>query len=271
MLRLQLNKKITSMAVAAIAFASISCRGQEVQHRAAGRPQASGPTAGRQAPFDVEAVIRQVHFAYRPEQDGWRGGHSTYDVKATAQGLTLTPVRSQGSEPEALEPSEAPAGAPLPPTRERGAGGSALPGHGAGGARGHRAERGGPSRARWRRMGTWRFQHGAFVEHLRNSEQGVEQSWSFERRPAAQGELRVTIPVKGLVHTRHHRAGPALRGRPARGSGSGTATAPGWMGRGGARPSAPSTSTARSSCVSPSRCSPRPRTRRCSIPWSATR
>ncbi len=56
----------------------------------------------------MEAVIRQVHFAYRAEEDGWRGGHATYDVKATAEGLILTPVRytqpSQRPEVTACRP-----------------------------------------------------------------------------------------------------------------------------------------------------------------------
>lgn len=52
------------------------------------------------APFDVDAVIRQVHFAYRQEEDGWRGQHATYEVQARPEGLVLTPVRyTELSEP----------------------------------------------------------------------------------------------------------------------------------------------------------------------------
>src|SRR3954454_15063519 len=103
MFRLQLDGKFALLAVVAISFAGVSCREQDAQHRVAPEPRASA-TASRQAPFDVEAVIRQVHLAYRQEEDARHGGHSTYDVRATAQGLTLTPVPSQRSEPSEVKP-----------------------------------------------------------------------------------------------------------------------------------------------------------------------
>src|SRR5690606_14210715 len=38
------------------------------------------------------------------------------------------------------------------------------------------------------------------VEHLRNGEDGVEQSWSFARRPSGSGDLKVRIEVRGMTH-----------------------------------------------------------------------
>lgn len=155
------------------------------------------------APFDVEAVIRQVHFAYRAEEDGWRGGHATYDVKARPEGLVLTPVRYtrsaerpvltlQARELEALEelaPAlEAERGTPLILGASRVTRGST------------RLSSSQP-RGQVEADGHLAWVHGALTEHLRNSEQGVEQSWSFDTAPSGQGELWVRIPVQGLVHT----------------------------------------------------------------------
>jgi hypothetical protein len=147
----------------------------------------------------MEAVIRQVHFAYRPEADGWRGGHSTYEVKATSRGLTLTPIRSKPSEPEA--------------PGARSAFGGGLP------SEGSQLEAGmplflGPTQVVRGQVqlsvdaplgevapdGHLTLVHGALVEHLRNSERGIEQSWSFEAQPEGEGELRVRIPVEAYVH-----------------------------------------------------------------------
>ncbi|AFE04587.1 hypothetical protein COCOR_02298 [Corallococcus coralloides DSM 2259] len=59
------------------------------------------------APFDVGAIIRQVHFAWRPENGAWSGGHSTYTVRSGAEGLTLTPYhhlrKPDGSALEELQ------------------------------------------------------------------------------------------------------------------------------------------------------------------------
>src|SRR5687768_16377434 len=59
-------------------------------------PQPPAPAAPEErraegVPFDVSAVVRQVHFAYRREGQGWSGGHDTYRVQVNPQGLTLTP------------------------------------------------------------------------------------------------------------------------------------------------------------------------------------
>ena len=155
------------------------------------------------APFDVDAVMRQVHFAYRQEEDGWRGQHATYEVQARPEGLVLTPVRyTELSEPpprtprarsfeelEELAPRvQAERGAPLK------LGAAQL-------TRGAVSLSTSRPRGQVEADGHLTFVHEALVEHLRNSEQGVEQSWSFEAAPRGQGELRVRIPVQGLVHT----------------------------------------------------------------------
>jgi hypothetical protein len=155
--------------------------------------------AGLQAPFDVDSIIRRVHFAYRAEQDGWRGGHSTYDVKATVQGLILTPVHYRSPEQEPPAQPGSPARAPLDPEVEKGTPLFLGP---AQVTRGDLRLSQQTPRGQVAKDGHLTFQHPALVEHLRNSEQGVEQSWSFETQPGGKGDLWVRVPVKGLVHTR---------------------------------------------------------------------
>src|SRR5262249_53389179 len=41
--------------------------------------------------FDIGDVMRQVHFAYRPEDSGWSGGHDNYRVHATVERFQVTP------------------------------------------------------------------------------------------------------------------------------------------------------------------------------------
>jgi hypothetical protein len=160
-------------------------------------------TGGQQAPFDVEAVIRQVHFAYRSEEDGWRGGHSTYDVKATPEGLTLTPVRYKQSAQQpvkVLQARELQELEELAPRMEAERGTSFILGA-AQVTRGNTRLSMSRPRGQVEADGHLAWVHEALAEHLRNSERGVEQSWSFETAPRGQGDLRVRIPVRGLSHT----------------------------------------------------------------------
>ncbi len=160
---------------------------------AARQPEPAG------APFDVSAVIRQVHFAYRPEAEGWSAGHSTYTVRASTEGLTLTPfqqtsVREPRAPREARKLREArtsPAleGAPLTLGPARLTRGDSAPG----------STR--KALGRVEEDGHLALARGDFTEHLRNDEDGVEQSWSFDKAPSGQGDLLVRVPVKGLAYT----------------------------------------------------------------------
>ncbi|HLL04291.1 MAG TPA: hypothetical protein VK539_27145 [Myxococcaceae bacterium] len=174
------------------------CQGEEVHSAPSAR--VSNTEA---APFDVDAIIRQVHFAYRQDEDGWRAGHSTYDVKARAEGLVLTPVRyRQAAQPpvRTLRARELEQREELAPRMEAERGTPLLLGAARVSRGTHELSTRQP-RGQVEADGHLAWVHGALVEHLRNSEQGVEQSWSFEAAPRGQGELRVRIPVQGLVHT----------------------------------------------------------------------
>ncbi|NMO21153.1 hypothetical protein HPC49_50350 [Pyxidicoccus fallax] len=158
----------------------LSCQSSSVEERAAPSPV---PEAG--APFDVSAVMRQVHFAYRPEGTGWRGGHSTYDVSASRDGLTLTPYRhADGSSPARPEVVE---GAPLTLGAVRMSRG----------ARQMRASA--EARVQVEEGGHLSVSREGFSEHLRNAEDGVRQEWRVEAAPGGAGDLTLSLPVKGMA------------------------------------------------------------------------
>ncbi|MCY1075747.1 hypothetical protein [Archangium lansingense] len=160
-----------------LTFCAMACHSEEMPEQA---PPASGAVS---APFDVGAVMRQVHFAYTPESQGWRGGHSTYAVRASAEGLTLTTAKPAGSA-RAHAPAREEATLEL---------GRALL------MRGERALGGPTSEGRVEKDGHLALaREDGIVEHLRNAEEGVEQSWTFQRAPEGQGNLRVRIPLAGL-------------------------------------------------------------------------
>ncbi|WP_224241126.1 RHS repeat domain-containing protein [Hyalangium gracile] len=187
------------MVLVVLGASGIACKAKESPPGEASKPQLSeGGTA--EVPFDVNAIIRQAHFSYRPEQGGWEGGHSSYEVRATPRGHTLTPVHTRwSSELEEPEQPGASLAARPPPTVEVKTGTPIV-------LRTARVSRGQQRlsveapRGLVEKDGHLAFAHGSVVEHLRNNEQGVEQSWSFEAPPAGEGELRVDIPVEGLAY-----------------------------------------------------------------------
>ncbi|AKT41768.1 MYXO-CTERM sorting domain-containing protein [Chondromyces crocatus] len=148
--------------------------------------------SGNSPSFDLGAVMRQVHFAFRPDdtRPGWSGGHGAYRVHAATSGFTVTPLQTDSKS-----------GAPV--TFETHAIGRAsepsavVPGVGRVEADGHLA-----------------LERGWVVEHLRNGEEGVEQSFSFQERPRGRGDLVVRVRVSGQVYsgespTGHHFVDPA--------------------------------------------------------------
>ncbi|WP_342382052.1 Ig-like domain-containing protein [Myxococcus stipitatus] len=152
---------------------------------------------GSEAPFDVGAVIRQVHFSWRADSEGFGGGHSTYSVRAGREGLSLTPyhhgargvadVQTPGAAEKARSLDVVQKGAPL------------LLGT-------PRLTRGGRSLTDTRAAtgtvqsdGHLALARGGVTEHLRNSEEGVEQSWTFEKAPVGSGALLVEIEASGLA------------------------------------------------------------------------
>jgi hypothetical protein len=172
-----------------VTLSLLSCHSSSVEERAAPLP---APEVG--ASFDVSAVMRQVHFAWRPEGSGWRGGHSTYDARASADGLRLTPFfhprvgasdegRSRtASRPTAVEGAPFTLGA-VQVRRGRGEAWATK------------------TRVQVEKGGHLSLSREGVSEHLRNAEDGVQQEWVFEAAPSGAGDLVLTLPVQGLAFT----------------------------------------------------------------------
>jgi PKD repeat protein len=211
-----------SAALAALVLLGLACSRAEAPPPRGEAPSAS-PPGKPSAPFDVGAVIRQVRLSFRPLETGWRGGHSTYEVRAGPEGLTLTPVHfPRASRPVELESLTAtrplelvpPAKKRLEPARlgprqprEQGVKGAPLRLEAARITRGGKRLGSAAPQGRVEPDGHLAFTRGDIVEHLRNREDGVEQSWTFASAPPGRGDVLVQLPVKGL----------AYRGRTAHG------------------------------------------------------
>jgi hypothetical protein len=141
-----------------------------------GEPSANGASAS----LAFGAAIRRIHFAWSPEGAGFEGGHSTYGARATASGVAVMPVvhEREGAKVSVVR------GAPLVVDTVSIARGGELFRQEA--PSGHVEEDGYLS-----------FKRGGSVERLRNTEEGVEQSWVFERRPEGRGDLVVRLRVSG--------------------------------------------------------------------------
>ncbi|RKG88411.1 cadherin-like domain-containing protein [Corallococcus terminator] len=160
----------------------LSCRTSSVPEDDAPQP-ASSALPETSAPFDVSALMRQVHFAYRPDGAAWSGGHSNYGVKVATEGLTLTPFASPGAAPVGA----AVKGAPLTlgvMRWQRGGQGPALK----------------AIQPRLEQTGQLTVAREGFVERLHNAEEGVRQEWAFSKAPEGAGALVLTVPAKGLTH-----------------------------------------------------------------------
>lgn len=134
------------------------------------------PPASAAAPIDLGAVMRQVHFAFRPDGERFSGGHSTYAVSASPADLRITPVQPGADEALRAAPFVARVSA-----IDRG--GASLLGQG--------------GRASVRTDGSLQIDRGAVVERLANGEEGVEQSFEIAARPAGTGDLVVRLAVSG--------------------------------------------------------------------------
>ncbi len=160
-----------------------------------------GATPSVSTPFDVGAVIRQVHFAYRPaEVGGFEGGHATYGVTVRGGAVSVTPVHHPpAGQVDAVDISshephtdpnshvnrpEPVTGAPATFTT------TAM-------ARGGVQVMDGLASASVDKDGSLAMSRGAVTEQLRNSDEGVEQSWRFPRRPDGSGDLTVRVRVSG--------------------------------------------------------------------------
>lgn len=109
------------------------------------------------------SVIRQVQNAYRLDDGAYVGGRQGYTVRVEDDAFAVTPVHVPGGVPLG-ERAEELGGAPKPQVADD---------------------------------GHLELVREPVVEHLRNSKEGVEQSWAFADKPAGAGNLVVEVEVEG--------------------------------------------------------------------------
>ena len=159
----------------ALVGVSLGCTSEEPP---AAHSQATPPSLAEAGPLGLGEVMRRVHFGFRADGETFRGGHTTYAVRATARSFEVAPYG----------PADGRAGAAFVASlRSIERGGVSVPG-----ARDARADLDAGQRVA--------ITHGDVVEHLENTEQGVEQSFSFATKPAGRGDLEVRIVVSGEAY-----------------------------------------------------------------------
>lgn len=174
--------------------ALLACSSQKKQEPAAPAPPRSPPSVS--APFDLGAVIQQVHFAFREEGGEFRAGHRTHTLSAGRDGrVTVTPWAPATAERDCAL-AQRRDGQPAPMLCSPGRGHPlSLRTVGAGTARVEVEETGALAVRRRPVADT----APAPVEHLANTARGLHQSWSFARAPQGRGDLVVRVAASGAA------------------------------------------------------------------------
>lgn len=140
-------------------------------------PEVAHVDTAASASLDLNAVIERVRLAYRPDGSAYVGGDGRYRARVEEGRLQLVPLVQSSTGP--IE-------------------GTALRLHTVDVRRGEDSLTATPSETRSGADGGLRIDRGPTVEHLRNTVDGVEQSWSFDVRPPGEGDLRVRVAAEGL-------------------------------------------------------------------------
>lgn len=152
----------------------------------------SGPSpalAGGPA-IDIARAIRNVHFAFRAEQGAMHGGNSNYDVRVEGDRIAFSPALRTAGE------SSVKLGAPLR-LRTAGIG------------REHAVPSKPPTSAATERTSPSLESDGSLMwteadsvkGRLRNDDQGAEQTWDVQEKPAGDGDLVVRVQAAGEAFT----------------------------------------------------------------------
>ncbi len=141
------------------------------------------PSPAQHGRIDPAAVVRQVHFAFRPDGAGLLAEHATYAARVEDGALSFRASR-------------------------RDAAATSLSLHLRGVTRDGRRLDDAPS-ARIDHDGHAVLERGAVTEHLRNDDDGTEQSWDLAARPPGIGDLVVRLaasgaPYAGETSSGHH-------------------------------------------------------------------
>ncbi len=182
--RPSVSSRLWSFLLASLAvLLAVACSGDGDPAKAPAGPSAAAPAAEPTAKdpllgpqIDVSGVMKRTRLRFRPDGAAWVGGLSSYTARVGADGVRLSPRVSAKDEHPVRT------GAPL-------ALGAPAVARGGGGGRGPAAivdeEKG------------LAIDRGLAVERLENTEQGLEQSFRFEARPAGGGDVTVRVPVSG--------------------------------------------------------------------------
>jgi hypothetical protein len=132
------------------------------------RPVERRPIAG--PAIDLREVMHRVHFAFRREPGGLRGGDGAYTTLVDERGVLEVSARA-GEVASTLRLDTEWIGRSSPASRA--------------------------AEPRLDERAEIDIDHGTAVEHLRNTRDGVEQSWRFVEAPPGAGDLRVRLAVAG--------------------------------------------------------------------------
>ncbi len=156
------------------------------------------------APFDVAEVIERVQSSFETTDEGFRGGRASYGVRASEDGIALKArhwgadgdePRSDGGDVDRHDHSlsqrrEKPLESPELVLRTTYVG--------CGVVAASRAYDDVPSLEDKAQLVAWEREN--HTEHLRQTPQGVEQSWEFASKPEGRDDLLVRVDVSGLKY-----------------------------------------------------------------------
>lgn len=160
-----------------------------------GATESTQPVSGNvSAPFDIGGVMRQVHFAFREKDGLFEGGDTNYAVKVAQDGsFSVTPFHYPKGKRDTARAERHDHREDMDQTehreREKPITGKAA----------SFKTLGFPvSRMRTNDKAHLEMVRGVIIEELKNTENGVEQSWRFAKRPETTGDLTITVSVDGL-------------------------------------------------------------------------
>ncbi|HRI68374.1 MAG TPA: hypothetical protein PK156_29300, partial [Polyangium sp.] len=138
------------------------------------------------APLDLAGVMRRVHFSFRADEAGeFSGGHTSYEVRTSAMGISITPGRTDGTADTKTSGARAEEiGAPVYFETEFWGRGADL----------HASALGEPRVAE---DGHLILPRGEIDEEIENTEDGADQRFMFSQRPQGQGDLVIQVRVSG--------------------------------------------------------------------------
>jgi len=175
-LRVAMIRLVITACIALLAAGGCSGGGSDgvPPHAIASSPSRVAPVAMPEV--DLDAVMRNAHFRFRSAEGAFVYDDRAYGVRRDGDGLSFTP---HGGTPLRFDATRI----------ARGSRDVELKGH-----------------ARLESDGTLAIGESV-VEHLRNSDDGCEQSWSFASKPAGTGPLTVRIAARGLAHVASTKTG----------------------------------------------------------------